>query len=230
MRKSIFKIAAVFILFLAVSWAIKSNSQQKEVIDYSQWTNVFEAKTGWDENVFENSNSGYWIRILKSLPNDGEVPHTTYKLFFLKRHGKFEKCLYEESLGEGVECHILFYHELAVKPDKEEDKPKQEKVTIFLWVDGQRTCAYAYHIFGKSIKKVFEKTEGRSFYNFCDIDSDGVPEIIQYDSSWHLIGNGNIYTKKYLSTLRRYKNCKVIYKFIGDCYKFFDLQPDRQSK
>jgi hypothetical protein len=159
--------------------------------------------------------------------NEQVSPLSTFKLFFVQREGKSERVLHQETIGQGSWCHVLFYDVGATGTAPAVEGTSNTDSIVFVWVDGQRTCAYVFRIHQSSIKKVFEEAQGRSWYSFQDIDCDGSFEVIKHDSSWHLEDG---YPVKLAAKLKGHQFGKATYKFDGQAYKLIDIQPEDQTR
>ncbi len=127
--------------------------------------------------------------------------------------------LFEKDLGRGARCHILTYQGSSDRPTG----VQAGEGLLCIWIEGQRSSAYAFAVGTTNLRTLFEKTEGRGTFSCRDIDCDGVVEILEEDSAWHI--KSYSLTRRMLERLGKAERGRMIYRLRGNAFSLTDVQP-----
>lgn len=168
--------------------------------------------------------------IITQKRDDPNSPEFQFKLqYIVHSNGKY-KSVYVKKLGEGSEAHIVSGPLIQENKDRTNNMKISQHTDLFVWIEGQASYAYLFHTTKSGSYKLFDNIEefgGRGSYTCQDIDGDGVFEIIDYDTTWHILCDK---TEKWTVQMEGHPFAKLIYRFNGSKYVLSDIVPDYEAE
>lgn len=154
-------------------------------------------------------------------------PESRYKFrYVVHSKGTYKVALVKE-LGQGIYSHIVSGTLTQENRDRTNNRKVSQDSDLFIWIEGQASNTYLFHATESGIVILFEGGEFRAHYSCQDVDGDGIYEILQYDSTWHAMGDER---KKWAKQMNGHPFAKLIYKFDGSKYVLSEIVPDYEAE